>query len=494
MRDRLPPLLRRLLSRAWPVATVAVLVALVAPLAVLGDGGGAATASTVTTSDASTSAGGDAPGPATASPTGDPSDSPSTSTSTSTSASVPSRSFEVDDAELRWGLNNESNNRAFAPGTFNFFSAGKIPNPGRGGQTMPQSAWKQADGNVSIQKYSTAAGGYVPATWAGLQTDSDGNIIASPTSGRFSNHQVVIDHGVGTVDPATGTATISWTGSFTVVYYSGYGFFYVTDPTLTVTHGDAVLTATLGGYASSMDDLSKWQALPDTPATLADLGQVDLGAGLGFTATPAYAGVAVTIPAGGAPQRTDLPGWGSFPQSFIDFQVAGGLGSYWYTSGGSTDGNKPALPLTVSYDAGNPITQAAPSTDAAVPDPIVNKIRKPPHPSGSPTPSSTPASSTPAGSADGTGTPAGSDLAPPPDNQAPVAAAGQRGAIPMSTILPLADHPPADTGIGGTDARAVAAWSAGSLALVLAGVIVLGTLRPAVFAALRRAPRPGRSG
>jgi hypothetical protein len=40
----------------------------------------------------------------------------------------------------------------------------------------------------------------------------------------------------------------------------------------------------------------------------------------------------------------------------------------------------------------------------------------------------------------------------------------------------------------------VAAWSAGSLALVLAGVIVLGTLRPAVFAALRRAPRPGRSG
>lgn len=477
MRDRLG----RLLSRVWPVAAVALLVVLVAPLAVLGNGGGAATASTVTTSDASTT--GDA--------STDPSDGSSVGDSPSSSASVPSQAFEVDDAELRWGLNNESNNRAFAPGTFNFLSAGKIPNPGQGGQIMPQSSWKQAEGNVSIQKYSTAAGGYVPATWAGLQTDSDGSAIASPTSGRFSNHQVVIDHGTGTVDPSTGTATITWAGSFTAVYYSGYSFFYVTDPTLTVTGGHAVLTATLGGYASSMDDLSKWQALPDTPATLADLGPVDLGAGLGFTATPAYAGVAVTVPAGGTPQRTDLAGWGSFPQSFIDFQTADGLGSYWYTSGGSTDGNKPGLPLTVSYDAGNPITQTPPSSNASAPDPVINKIKKPPHQTKTPTPSSDPTTST-----DSSGT--ATELAAPPEAPAPaqaVAAQGRYGSVPMSTILPLADHPAAGSS-GGTDGRAVAAWSAGSLALVIAGVVLLGALWPSLIPralGLARSPRPPRS-
>ena len=42
----------------------------------------------------------------------------------------------VDDAVLTWGLNDESNNKAFAPGTFNFMSAGAVPDPGRGGQSI----------------------------------------------------------------------------------------------------------------------------------------------------------------------------------------------------------------------------------------------------------------------------------------------------------------------------------------------------------------------
>ena len=33
---------------------------------------------------------------------------------------------QVSDAQLAWGLNDESNNRAFAPGTFNFLAAGAV--------------------------------------------------------------------------------------------------------------------------------------------------------------------------------------------------------------------------------------------------------------------------------------------------------------------------------------------------------------------------------
>ncbi|MFT4288872.1 hypothetical protein [Nocardioides sp.] len=296
-----------------------------------------------------------------------------TVTETVTASAALTEAFDVADASLRWGLNNESNNRAFAPGTFNFLSAGKIANPGAGGLTLSNAGatwsngatagWSNAVGNVSIEKYVTGTG-YTAATWAGLSTDSSGATISSPTSGSYSNHQVVLTGGTGEVDPAAGTATISWDGDFTVLYYSGMTFFYVSDPVLSVVDGVGTLTATLGGYGTSMDDTTQWETLTDTEVTLADLGAIDLTADLGFTVTPAYLGVAYSPPSGGAAQLTDDDYSGSFPQSFVDFQQLTGQAAYWYSSGGSVDKSKPTLPLTVSYDASDPVAQTTPASTA----------------------------------------------------------------------------------------------------------------------------------
>ena len=104
----------------------------------------------------------------------------------------------VDDAVLRWGLSNEANNAAFAPGTYNFFSAGKVADPGRGGTTVDRSDWRQRSGSVSIEKW--LSGTWRPATWAGLSTDTEGKALTNPLGGRFSGHQIVFGAGVGTVD------------------------------------------------------------------------------------------------------------------------------------------------------------------------------------------------------------------------------------------------------------------------------------------------------
>jgi len=294
---------------------------------------------------------------------------PTPSPTTPAPAAPPTGAFTVTDAQVRWGVNDESNNRAFAPGTFNFFSAGRIGDPGAGNMKLNDSdrgatwsngraaGWSAASGNVMIQKYLDGA--WAPATWAGLKTDTTGVTIPS-TSGPFSGHEIVISGGTGTVDPTAGSASIQWAGSFTVIYYSGYSFFYVTDPKLTVTNGVGILTGTLSGFRSSMENLDAWQAVTPVPdVTLADLGRVDLGADLGFSAAPAYSGVAVNLAGDQVPQVRTGP-WGSFPQSFIDYQTTSGTGAYWYSSGGSADAHKVAKPVTVSYAAGAPVKVAPP--------------------------------------------------------------------------------------------------------------------------------------
>ncbi|MBD8605239.1 hypothetical protein IFT73_00110 [Aeromicrobium sp. CFBP 8757] len=295
-------------------------------------------------------------------PTASPTPSSAPTPTPSPTTEVPSTTRTITDAQLRWGVNDESNNRAFAPGTFNFLSAGRIPDPGRGGVIVPQSSWSQRSGDVSIEKF--AAGSWRPATWAGLQTTSSGAVM-SGTNGPFSNHEVVVSGGTGTVDPATGAASIRWTGSFTVVYYSGFSFFYVSDPRLTVVDGVGTLTGTLSGFGSSMEDTTTWRPVPDAPdAVLADLGPVDLTKDLGFTVQPAYAGVAVDVK-DQTPQARTGGSWGSFPQSFVDFQLTAGTGSYWYSSGGSADAHKVAKPVTVSYSSGAPVVTRPPSSKGA---------------------------------------------------------------------------------------------------------------------------------
>lgn len=269
---------------------------------------------------------------------------------------------DVTYATFRWGVNNESSNSAFAPGTVNFFSAGKVADTGGHGTTLPESSWKQSEGNVAIEKQQ-ADGSFAPATWAGLKTSPTGAPLGAPTTKAFSNHQVVLSQGIGQVDPGSDNADIQWDGDFTVAYYSGMTFYYVSDPRLVVANGVGTLTATLGGYGTDMEDMSTWVPLSDTVVTLATLPSVDVTAG-GLVATPAYEGVRVDIPAGGVEQKTSEAGWGSFPQSFVDFQALTGQAAYWYSSGGSVDANKVALPVTVCFDS----PQCAPPSSAIEPE------------------------------------------------------------------------------------------------------------------------------
>lgn len=270
-------------------------------------------------------------------------------------------------AQLRWGLNAESGGGGFAPGTCNFLSAGVAGNSGgpkvwADGQTdsgIP--LYRTQDGAVRIEK-PTATGGWTVASTANRCTDVQGARV-STSAGSTSGNQVVIDGGTGSV--RSGALEIRWTGSFTVVYYSGMTYWSVSDPVLTLdASGNGRLTASASGYGADMNDSDKWTRLEPRQIVLAEIRAAGTGSPDGFAVTPQYLGVAVDT-RGGAAQTRSGSTWGAFPQSFVDFQQLTGQHSYWYSSGGSADSKKPATPVYVSYDAAAPVTVPAPDDAAA---------------------------------------------------------------------------------------------------------------------------------
>jgi hypothetical protein len=73
-----------------------------------------------------------------------------------------------------------------------------------------------------------------------------------------------------------------------------------------------------------------------------------------ITITPDYAGVEVDT-TGGATQNRVVSGWGSWPQTFVNFHLANGLSSHWYSSGSaSRDPRKPPYPITVDFRSAQP--------------------------------------------------------------------------------------------------------------------------------------------
>jgi hypothetical protein len=269
--------------------------------------------------------------------------------------------FTVSDASLRWALNAEAGSGAFYGGC-NFLMAGR---PGADGDTHGGKVWADATyyhasaGAVHVEKLD-ASGTYRPVTFADRCRSAGGQTVTTG-NGLSTGTQAVLDAGKGRVDPVAGTATIRWTGTFTAVFYGGLTYWWASDPVLTVAaDGTGTVTATLGGYGTSMEDTSRWVALPSTTVVLARLSGVSLAAARGFRTVPTYVGTSVSVPDGVTPQapRTadNATYWGSFPQGFVDFQVATGQSSYWYSSGGQRDAYKVAAPVYVSYDADAPVT------------------------------------------------------------------------------------------------------------------------------------------
>ncbi|KHL14561.1 hypothetical protein CLV56_2740 [Mumia flava] len=304
------------------------------------------------------------PTPTAPEPTGPTPTTPTSPGSGTGGGGTASGTFTVDDAQLRWGVSNETNNAAHAPGTYNFFSAGSVPDPGRGGETIHERDWSAHDGDVRIEK-ATSAGTYRLATWKGLSTAPDGGALTSASSGVFSDHQVVLDGGSGTVDVKRRKATVRWTGTFTVLLYSGMSFFSVSDPVLKVRDGVGRIDATLSGYASDRDDTSVWEPVAPRSVRLANLGRVSLERSRGFSARPSYAGVRYSAPSGSIAQNRSADGWGAFPSSFLRFVEKIGTAAFFYSTGSSTDRFKAPLPVTVSYEASTPAKVPADDDDPA---------------------------------------------------------------------------------------------------------------------------------
>lgn len=260
-------------------------------------------------------------------------------------------SATVTDATLSWGLSGETGGGAFFGGC-NFLSAGAAGNTGSSRLwTEADGFFQQSSGNVTITK-PDANGAQQPASWANkCQTPAGGTVSAGSTT-SLSKIQVNLSNGQGTVT-SDGAVDLEWDGDFTVVFYGGLTYWTASDPHLTLdANGDGTLTATASGYGTSMDDMSQWVPIEAREIVLADIDGGEVGEA-GITATPAYLGVSVETPEGATPQARTGSAWGSFPQSFVDFQQLTGQSSYWFSSGGARDAAKPATPLSVAYSVAN---------------------------------------------------------------------------------------------------------------------------------------------
>jgi hypothetical protein len=268
----------------------------------------------------------------------------------------------ISNSSLSWGLNEESGGGAYFGGC-NFLVAGEVGDVGSSHVwTAAEGAehYRTSDGAVSIVHPRTDGSITTPGWDTKCIGESGSAVTTQPGSSTYNT--AVFTGGSGSVDVSANTASVRWDGAVTVVFYGGMTYWTFSDPVLTVkADGTGELTATGSGYGADMYDASKWVPLAERTITLATLSGVDVTES-GIVTTPRYQGVPVEVEPNGpsSPQNRDLDGWGSFPQSFIDFQVDTGQAAYWYTSGGLADLKKPASPMVISWDANDPIDAELP--------------------------------------------------------------------------------------------------------------------------------------
>lgn len=280
---------------------------------------------------------------------------------------VQAAEVSVADATLEWGFNNTMQNAwsgAAADGGPNvachFMSAGVSDGF--------EATYKAVDGDVAVVKRIDDGTGepvYGQPTFANRCLRANGTLI---------DQKVMWSGGTGTIDPFTGKATIAFTGSLSLNFNNFRSPLTITDPVLTVDgSGVGTLTATLSGYRGAQGSTQRTLLDPVENVTVAALVGVQGANDTGFIATPAFAGVTVTVinnfptqPPTTASFPTQavkdgkglvngVPNWGSWPESFTDFAYRTGLNSFFHSSNAAptnaADSFKPPLPITVSYGA-----------------------------------------------------------------------------------------------------------------------------------------------
>jgi len=245
-------------------------------------------------------------------------------------------------ATFEWSVNDESNTGAY-DGSCNWMSAGE--------STGYAASFAATHGNATVLKLN-AADEYVPISdYAARCLDKNGVRVTAGGGNRLGQ-KVRYTGGTGTADPVTGEVEIQWTGTFSNNYYDELTPFWFGDPKLTVgADGNGTVTATVGGYQSSIDNPDVRELMDPVPgvviATLAGVGSANAD---GFVTTPVYQGVVYDNV--DAPQIRAYAGWGSWPLPLVTVMSTLGSGGYFYTTGGAADIRKAPAPIVVGFGEG----------------------------------------------------------------------------------------------------------------------------------------------
>lgn len=277
-------------------------------------------------------------------------------TTTTAASAENSGATTVTKASFLWGVNGQYQGGNPANSTCNYFSAGE------------QLSYAAERGNAHV----------VHDSGSGLVLSSEAT-KCSGASGSSYTQLMLLTNGTGTADTRTGEATIAWDGAIVANAYGGLVPWSMSQLSLNVdASGTGTLAATLGGFGSSMENPDVLIPLEKERVTLATFPAVTVTEH-GIVVQPDYAGVEVTVPVdGGVPQNRTVEGWGSWPQSVVDFHIRSGLSSYWYSSAGAADASKGASAFTVQFDgAPEVITKATPpvitaQTKVQVTQPVIN--------------------------------------------------------------------------------------------------------------------------
>lgn len=273
---------------------------------------------------------------------------------------VGAETLEIDSATFEWDINLESNAAAFN-GSCHYLSAGE--SDGSIDTYLAQS------GDVSVVKLDQA-GEYQPISdYASRCFDKDG-IRVSPSNSRLLGQKVLIENGVGTVNPTTGEAEISWTGTFSITYYGSLIPFWIADPSLHIdADGNGTLVANIGGYASSIENPDERESIDlMEDVVVGTFGDVASANEDGVVINFDYLGVEYVPNDGeGAPQVDAFDNWGAWPTEFIEALRVVGLAEFWYSTGGIADNKKAPSPLVVGYGEGTAPTVPSSSTTSTIP-------------------------------------------------------------------------------------------------------------------------------
>lgn len=243
----------------------------------------------------------------------------------------------LDDATLTWGISGYAQVGIFGPWTLS---------GARGGAEILR-------GSVSGGSQDVYAVAPVPATSMPRSTPQK-----TPNAVRFTG-------GTGTVDPQTGAAELSWTGSYTVNAYpaslNAPDEVY-SDPVLLVERSGAGTLSFDVAVGSGVD-------LDGQPSAPVRVGRVTVltfssGARSGldddsFRLTPDYQGVTVDAAGGAQVRSCSTSGgatgwWGSWPTDFVAAMPAS-LQTHFYSTGcQGTQDSKPALPVDVGFTLDGP--------------------------------------------------------------------------------------------------------------------------------------------